>query len=65
MGRAVQTHHVSYDPEVTVRLYKGEHEIMTKLNWYERKTVSAGFVRALKAWIALNEHRAEELEVRK
>ena len=63
MGRAVQTHHVSYDPEVAVRLYKGEHEILTKLNWYERKTVSAGFVRALKSWIALNEHRAEELEV--
>ena len=33
------------------------------LVWYERKTVSAGFVRALKAWIALNEYRAEELGV--
>jgi len=26
MGRAVQTHHICYEPEITVRLYRGEHE---------------------------------------
>lgn len=61
MGRAQQNHHISYDPEVIVRIYKGEHEILSKLNWYEKNTVSKGFIRALKSWIALNEHRAEEL----
>ena len=65
MGRAVQTHHICYKPEITVNLFSGEHEILTKLSWYERKTVSAGFIRALKSWIALNEHRAKELEIEK
>lgn len=59
--RVIQSHHISYDPEVTVRVYRGEHECLTKIDRYSRKTLGAGFIRALKAWIALNEHRAEEL----
>ena len=59
--RAKQRHHISYDPEMVVTIYKGEHELLTKLDRYERRTISAGFIRALKSWIALNEHRAEEL----
>ncbi len=60
--RAQQSHHISYDPEVKVRIYKGEHELLSKINWYERNSISKGFIRALQAWIALNQHRAEELE---
>jgi len=62
MGRAIQRHHVSYDPEIVETIYRGEHELLSKLAWYERKTVSAGFVRCLKNWVVFNERRAEELE---
>ena len=56
----IQTHHISYeDPEVKVRIYKGEHMILTKLSW--RKKVSKGFVKALKMWIQENEAKAVEL----
>ena len=62
MTRAKQKHHISYDPEITVIIYKGEHAILTKIGWYEKNTVSKGFIRSLKSWIALNEDRAIELE---
>jgi hypothetical protein len=62
MGRATQLHHYSYDPEVVGRCYKGEHELLTKLAWYERKTISSYFIRCLEAWIALHKYRATELE---
>ena len=55
----VQKHHISYDPEVTVLLYKGEHWIMTQLQ--RRKKISKGFVQALKVWLALHESKATEV----
>jgi len=61
MARIIQRHHVSYKPEVIVKIYKGEHEVLTKTERYSKKTLSAGFIRAMKSWIALNEHRAKEL----
>lgn len=60
--RVIQEHHISYDPVVTVNVYKGEHQILSKIAWYERKSVSKGFITALKVWIALNEGRAQELK---
>ena len=59
--QVIQEHHICYKPEVTVHLYKGEHWILTQL---QRRTrhVSKGFIRALKAWIVLNEHNAKELK---
>lgn len=55
----IQTHHISYDPEITVNVYKGEHWILTQLQ--RRKKYSKGFIRAMKAWIALHEHDAKEV----
>jgi hypothetical protein len=55
----VQDHHVSYDPEVKVRVYKGEHMILTRLSW--RKKISMGFIKALEVWI--NEKRLEAVEL--
>lgn len=55
----IQSHHISYDPEIEVRMYKGEHWAITQLN--RRKKISRGFITALKNWIALNEHKAVEL----
>jgi hypothetical protein len=61
--RVMQNHHISYDPEIVVRIYKGEHELLTKLNLYSKKTLSKGFIKSLKVWIALNEDRAKDLEL--
>lgn len=55
----IQKHHISYDPEVTVNLYKGEHWMLTQLQ--RRKKISKGFVKALKVWIALNESNAKDV----
>jgi hypothetical protein len=55
----VQDHHVSYDPEVKVRVYKGEHMILTRLSW--RKKISMGFIKALELWI--QEKRLEAVEL--
>lgn len=57
----VQEHHISYKPEVTVTIYKGEHWLLTQLQ-RRTKNVSKGFITALKVWIALNEGKAMELE---
>ena len=57
----IQSHHISYDPEVIVRLRKCEHLVLTRLQWYCKKQVSQGLITALKVFIALNESKAKEL----
>ena len=61
MTRAKQRHHVSYEPEVTVKIFAGEHQIVTLMERYSKRTVSKGFIRCLKVFIALNEDGAMEL----
>lgn len=58
--KTVQKHHISYEPEVVVAVYKGEHWILTQLQ--RRKRISRGFVKAIKAWLALHEDEAKELD---
>ena len=65
MPRAIQKHHISYDPPETVTVFQGEHYILTLIDRYERKTVSKGFIKALKLWIKNNERRAIDLDDRK
>jgi len=65
MPRAIQKHHISYDPPETVTVFQGEHYILTLIDRYERKTVSKGFIKALKLWIRNNERRAIDLDDRK
>ena len=55
----IQKHHISYDPEIVVSVYKGEHWILTQLQ--RRKRVSKGFVKSLNVWLAQHEHKAIEL----
>jgi len=62
MGKQViQRHHICYKPEVVVNIYKGEHWILTQLHRRTRN-ISKGFIRALKTWIVLHEHKARELK---
>jgi len=57
----VQCHHVSYDPEVIVRVRKCEHLLLTRLQWYCKRQVSKGFLTALEVFVALNRDRAKEV----
>ena len=57
----VQTHHISYDPEITVKIYKGEHWAITILN-RRKKNMSKGFLRCLKEYIKKHEKEAVDLD---
>ena len=59
-GRVTQEHHISYDPEWKVPIYKGEHWCITQMN--RRKNVSVGFLTVLKVFIARHEYDAHDLE---
>jgi hypothetical protein len=57
----VQTHHISYSPEIMVKVFRGEHGILSRMQWYCRKKVSKGFIEALKRFIKERESEAVEL----
>lgn len=65
MKSVIQKHHLIYpseehkQAEETVKLYKGEHWVITQLQ--RRKNISKGFIKSLKFWILLNEDKAKEL----
>lgn len=59
-SNVIQNHHISYVPEVVVKVWKGEHYILNML--LKRQRVSKGFIQHLKAWLAENEPKAEELK---
>jgi len=56
----IQVHHISYNPEVTVILWKGEHYILTLMG--RRKHISRGFLDALTVYIKENSDKAMELK---
>ena len=59
--QVIQTHHISYNPEITVKIYKGEHWAITVLN-RRSKNMSKGFLRCLKEYIAEHEEDAVDLD---
>jgi len=67
--RVIQGHHLVYahpdhpsQREVKVPIFKGEHEIIGKINLYTKKNLSKGFIKCLEVFVALNEDRAIDLE---
>ena len=56
----IQRHHISYEPEVVVTVYKGEHWILSQIQ--RRKNFSKGFMTSLKVVVALNEDTAKDLD---
>ena len=56
----IQEHHISYEPERTVLIYKGEHYILTLLQW--RRYLSKGFMESLKQFIKDYKHLAVPLK---
>ena len=55
----IQCHHITYNPPRTVFVFKGEHMILTYIQW--RKKFSKGFLEALKDVIVRNEKSAFHL----
>ena len=55
----IQQHHITYEPERTVLIYKGEHYILTQLQW--RRYISKGLIEALKQFIKDYKHLAYPL----
>lgn len=60
-GRIINRHHISYDPEVTVNIFGGEHRAISLIEMYSKKTVSKGFLRCLRLFIKKNGGRAVKL----
>ena len=56
----IQDHHVSYDPEWIETVWRGEHFILSQIQW--RKRYSKGFINSLKEFIRVNESSAFELK---
>lgn len=61
-GAIVQRHHITYEPERVVYITKGEHLILTRMQWFCKKIVSKGFITALRQFIKDNASRSEDLK---
>ena len=59
----IQDHHISYEPPWIVTVWRGEHFILSQIQW--RKRYSKGFITSLKEFIRLNENSAFELKKEK
>ena len=60
-NRVINRHHIRYDPEITVDIFSGEHQIMTLMERYSKRTVSKGFLRCLRRFIKENKHKSVKL----
>ncbi|HEC66350.1 MAG TPA: hypothetical protein ENI23_13770 [bacterium] len=60
-GKRVQKHHISYEPEVIVKIYQGEHWILTNL-LRRTKTVSLGFLIEVGKWVERMKELAIDLD---
>ena len=63
--RSIQGHHITYaskgDVDRIVKVYKGEHGVLTKIQWWCPKPMSKGFLEALQQVIDDNKDEAIEL----
>ena len=61
----VQAHHIYYQKrdgfDLVVNVTKGEHKILTLIQWYTKKRLSLGFMTALNEFMVANYKRAKEL----
>lgn len=61
--RSIQPHHISYKPPIVRNVYKGEHEILTKLNRMSKNPPSKAFVELIGAWLIGNQGKGIDLDV--
>lgn len=59
----IQKHHISYNPDVWVWVFKGEHMLLDgRMGLNRRQNISRGFIIALDTWLAQHRHLAKPLE---
>ena len=54
-----QLHHISYEPEVTVKVTRAEHFYLTRLGWF--KSFTKGFREAVKVLLGSKPITKEDL----
>jgi hypothetical protein len=59
--KIIQTHHIQYNPPIVVRVFKGEHGILTRMQWWCKKEVSKGFIKALRYFIKERAKKSKEI----
>lgn len=59
--QVIQTHHISYNPEIVTKIYKGEHWAITILN-RRSKNMSQGFLKCLQQYINQHQEHAVDLD---
>jgi hypothetical protein len=57
-----QCHHIIYDPPWTVIVFKGEHYVLSQLQW--RKHFSKGFMTSLHYFLEIHEKEAVDLALK-
>ena len=55
-GHIIQRHHLCYDPEKAVRVFRKEHWLFTYLG--RLNPISKGLIRGLRYWVKENKNRA-------
>ncbi len=55
-GQCIQTHHLSYEPEITVKVFRKEHWVFTMLDRFN--PISEGLIKGLRYWVKENKDRA-------
>lgn len=58
----IQNHHISYEPEVLVKIYQGEHWTLTIIN-RRTKNISKGFIDCLQKYIDEHKDKAVDLSL--
>ena len=61
-NRSTQTHHISYQPEITCTVFKGEHQVLTLLNRMYKNPPSKCFVEQLQLWLGYHYDRGLDLD---
>ena len=55
-----QNHHLSYDPEIIVRVFRKEHWVFTMLDRFN--PISEGLIKGLRYWVRKNKNRAIKIK---
>jgi len=57
--KTVQKHHLEYNPEKTVKIFRKEHWVFTQLDRFN--PISEGLIKGLRYWIKKNKDKAIKL----
>lgn len=53
----VVIHHLNYQPPITIKIFRKEHFLVSRLSWF-KPPISKGFIKCLRKWIDENKGQA-------